>query len=45
MTTWVPGEESPDRMDAHVWSATELFPNDEPKRPAVLAQGKAKGWR
>ena len=24
MTTWVPGEDSPDRMDALVWAATEL---------------------
>lgn len=45
MTTWVPGEDSPDRMDAHVWAATELFPNDEPKRPGVLAQGRARGWQ
>lgn len=28
MCTWVPGETSPDRMDAHVWAATELFPNE-----------------
>jgi len=25
MTTWVPGEKSPDRMDALVWGLTELF--------------------
>ncbi len=25
MCTWVPGEESPDRMDALVWTLTELF--------------------
>jgi phage terminase large subunit-like protein len=24
MCGWVPGEKSPDRMDAHVWAATEL---------------------
>lgn len=24
---WVPGEKSPDRMDAHVWAATELTGN------------------
>lgn len=27
MCTYVPGEESPDHMDALVWGATELFPN------------------
>lgn len=26
MTTWVPGEQSPDRMDALVWCMTELMP-------------------
>lgn len=26
--TWVPGEDSPDRMDAKVWAFTELFPNE-----------------
>ena len=26
MTTWLPGDESPDRMDALVWAFTELFP-------------------
>jgi phage terminase large subunit-like protein len=24
MCEWVPGESSPDRMDAHVWAVTEL---------------------
>lgn len=28
MCSWVPGEDSPDRMDAHVWASTELFPNE-----------------
>jgi len=26
MTTWMPGDDSPDRMDALVWAFTELFP-------------------
>ena len=34
MTEWVPGEGSPDRMDALVWGLTELFIN-----PGVLEQG------
>jgi len=25
MTTWVPGERSPDRMDALVWAMSRLF--------------------
>jgi phage terminase large subunit-like protein len=28
MTTWVPGDRSPDRMDALVWALTELFGRD-----------------
>lgn len=28
MTTWLPGEKSPDRMDALVWALTELFVAD-----------------
>jgi phage terminase large subunit-like protein len=31
--TWVPGEDSPDRMDAKVWAMTELFPNEEESGP------------
>lgn len=31
--TWVPGEDSPDRMDAKVWAMTELFPNEEATGP------------
>ena len=37
MTTWVPGETSPDRMDAHVWAATELFPNIAAPRPRIIS--------
>lgn len=29
MCNWVPGEESPDRMDAKVWASTELMGNDD----------------
>ena len=35
--TYVPGETSPDRMDALVWAYTDLFPNETahlPRRPA-----------
>lgn len=30
MTTWVPGEKSPDRMDARVWALTELMLSGAP---------------
>lgn len=40
--TWVPGEDSPDRMDAKVWAMTDLFPNEEPLPLSVLVQGRAK---
>ncbi len=29
MTSWVPGEKSPDRMDALVWALTELMVDDD----------------
>lgn len=41
--TWVPGEDSPDRMDAKVWAFTDLFPNEEPLPGGLLAQGTASG--
>lgn len=41
--TWVPGEGSPDRMDAKVWALADLFPDTEPAAPGVLAQGSARG--
>lgn len=31
MTSWLPGESSPDRMDALVWAMTELFPPETQK--------------
>lgn len=46
--TWVPGEDSPDRMDAKVWAMTALFPNeDEPAAPppAVGGQRPYQGYR
>lgn len=39
--TWVPGEVSPDRMDALVWAFTDLFPNEEPVAGGLLLQGSA----
>lgn len=36
LCTWVPGEDSPDRLDARVWAFTELMLNDEP--PAAGAK-------
>jgi phage terminase large subunit-like protein len=39
MTTWVPGQKSPDRMDALVWGITELLVPTEPTQydPYALA--------
>jgi phage terminase large subunit-like protein len=38
--TWVPGEESPNNMDAMVWAFTDLFPNEvEPKPPGRAVAG------
>lgn len=42
MTTWVPGEKSPDRMDARVWALTALMLS----APAPASYGDArKGWK
>ena len=40
MTTWVPGEKSPDRMDALVWCLTELMVKAE---AAPMRVGRAVG--
>lgn len=34
---WVPGDESPDRMDAHVWAATDLMPTEEDRRATSIS--------
>jgi phage terminase large subunit-like protein len=37
MCNWVPGETSPDRMDALVWGFTDLFiAEDEPQSGVVV---------
>ena len=36
MTTWVPGEKSPDRMDALVWALTDLVIQPEPKATRMV---------
>lgn len=46
--TWVPGEDSPDRMDAKVWALTDLFPNEEEiesEAPAVGGQRPHQNWQ
>lgn len=35
LCTWVPGEDSPDRLDANVWGLTELMLN-QPGEPEVM---------
>lgn len=40
MCTWIPGDKSPDRMDALVWAVTELVIREEeqkPPKPASVA--------
>jgi phage terminase large subunit-like protein len=32
MTGWVPGDKSPDRLDALVWAITALVPEIDPRR-------------
>jgi len=41
--TWVPGEDSPDRMDAKVWAMSDLFPNEDPPPALPLVQGVGRG--
>lgn len=36
MCTWLPGEDSPDRMDSLVWAFTELFYEPEPDHDEVV---------
>lgn len=38
LTSWRPGEESPDRLDALVWAVSNLMVRTERPIPAVLAQ-------
>jgi phage terminase large subunit-like protein len=40
MCTWVPGETSPDRMDALVWLLTELMVKDD---KTSMSRSKAHG--
>jgi phage terminase large subunit-like protein len=35
LTTWVPGDPSPNRLDALVWAITELMLSNEPKKPSI----------
>lgn len=52
MCEWVPGQKSPDRMDAHVWAATELgfavrgedVPIEQAFVPANIPSF-SRGWR
>lgn len=45
LTTWVPGEDSPDRLDAKVWAYSELFPATDPAvRVPRLNAAKPNVW-
>jgi hypothetical protein len=42
MTSWVPGDPSPDRMDALVWAFTDLMLNPQAGQLQSVAGGKSK---
>lgn len=42
MATWVPGEPSPDRLDALVWAFTALMVDVKVGQPVAVAKGAAK---
>jgi phage terminase large subunit-like protein len=44
MTTWTPGDESPDRMDALVWGGTELWVGPKPKAVPAHAMTQTSRW-
>lgn len=44
LTTWVPGEASPDRLDALVWALTELSEREPAPRLAPVALPHASPW-
>jgi len=43
MCSWVPGEKSPDRMDALVWAATELT-QQQTRRTIDIPSVSYSGW-
>ena len=42
MCNWVPGQKSPDRLDANVWSFTELMVSNEPTPEELIADAKRR---
>jgi phage terminase large subunit-like protein len=46
MTTWTPGDDSPDRMDALVWAGTDLWVAGRPQHDiAPVEMRQASTWR
>ena len=43
MCSWVPGDKSPDRMDALVWALTELMVTSMADNPWMALQGQRVG--
>ncbi|MFA7122166.1 MAG: ATP-binding protein, partial [Bacilli bacterium] len=43
MCEWVPGDDSPDRMDALVWAITELA-QQTPGARALIGSGTTRSW-
>lgn len=39
MSSWIPGDDSPDRMDALVWAITDLMVGKKPRKEARSMQG------
>jgi phage terminase large subunit-like protein len=37
LCTWIPGDQSPNNLDALVWAFTELFPNARPRNEQEAA--------
>lgn len=44
MSTWVPGDDSPDRMDALVWGFTELMIEEEEEKPKPASRRFKYKW-
>jgi phage terminase large subunit-like protein len=40
LTEWLPGDDSPDRLDAYVWAFTELFPDQIGESGTVVVGGR-----
>lgn len=45
LCTWIPGDDSPNNLDALVWAFTELFPNTRPRNDQeAAASSSVRTW-